>query len=34
LRLNFQAFDVLFRHQHCIEFVSLAQGVECAQALP
>jgi hypothetical protein len=34
MRLNFQAFDVHFRHQHCIEFVSLVQGMECAKVCP
>ena len=31
LRLNFDAFAVHFRHQHCVEFITAAQGPECSR---
>jgi hypothetical protein len=31
LRLNFDAFALHFRHQHCVEFITSAQGSECSQ---
>ena len=30
LRLNFDAFAVHFRHQHCVEFVTRTQGHDCS----
>ena len=30
LRLNFEAFAVHLRHQHCLDFVACTQGPECS----